>query len=94
MSTSPETKMPAEVVTKCLRRDIDLSIFGYNGTLALLTLDNGLEYNRPNTFGEAGLFSLRAMLDQVRDDATINAVAVTGSLTSWQLAQICREFRM
>jgi 3-hydroxyacyl-CoA dehydrogenase/enoyl-CoA hydratase/carnithine racemase len=78
MSTSTETKMPAEVVTKCLRRDIDLSIFGYNGTLALLTLDNGLEYTRPNTFGEAGLFSLRAMLDQVRDDATINAVAVTG----------------
>jgi 3-hydroxyacyl-CoA dehydrogenase/enoyl-CoA hydratase/carnithine racemase len=78
MSMSPEMKSPDEVITKCLRRDIDLSIFGHNGTLALLTLDNGLDYNRPNTFGEAGLKLLGEMLDQVRDDASVNAVAVTG----------------
>jgi 3-hydroxyacyl-CoA dehydrogenase/enoyl-CoA hydratase/carnithine racemase len=82
MSTSSETipaeKTPAEVITKCLRRDIDLSLFGYDGTLALLTLDNGLDFNRPNTFGEAGLLLLDAILDQVRDDAGVQAVAITG----------------
>jgi 3-hydroxyacyl-CoA dehydrogenase/enoyl-CoA hydratase/carnithine racemase len=78
MSASTEMKLPAEVVTQCFRRDIDLSLFGYEGTLALLTLDNGLDFNRPNTFGEAGLLLLDEMLDQVRTDASVHAVAITG----------------
>lgn len=78
MSTSTEAKLPTEVVTKCFRRDIDLSLFGHEGKLALLTLDNGLDYNRPNTFGVEGLLLLGAALDQVRDDPTVEAVAITG----------------
>jgi len=78
MSTSSEVKIPTEVVTKTLRRDVDLSLFGYDGKLALLTLDNGLDYNRPNTFGVEGLFQLGSVLDEVRDDPSVIAVAVTG----------------
>ncbi|HUW78626.1 MAG TPA: 3-hydroxyacyl-CoA dehydrogenase NAD-binding domain-containing protein [Candidatus Nanopelagicaceae bacterium] len=78
VSEASEPKPIAEVVTKCLRRDIDLSLFGYEGKLALLTLDNGLDYNRPNTFGEEGLKLLSAMLDEVSSDSTIDVVAITG----------------
>lgn len=67
-----------EVVTKSLRRDVDLSPFGYTGKLALITLDNGLDYNRPNTFGVQGLANLSEVLSQLRNDDTVAAVAVTG----------------
>ena len=78
MSTSVEKVSPIEVITKCLRRDIDLSLFGYEGKLALLTLDNGLDYNRPNTFGLQSLNLLSDVLDEVREDASVSAVAITG----------------
>ena len=78
MITSVEKANPTEVITKCLRRDIDLSLFGYEGKLALLTLDNGLDYNRPNTFGLQSLNLLSNVLDEVRKDASVNAVAITG----------------
>jgi hypothetical protein len=42
---------PEEVVTHALVRDVDLTPFGYKGSLALITLDNGLDHTRPNTFG-------------------------------------------
>jgi 3-hydroxyacyl-CoA dehydrogenase/enoyl-CoA hydratase/carnithine racemase len=78
MSTSVEKANLTEVITKCLRRDIDLSLFGYEGKLALLTLDNGLDYNRPNTFGLQSLNLLSNMLDEVGNDSSVNAVAITG----------------
>lgn len=78
MSASTETKSPVEVVTKCFRRDVDLSLFGYSGKLALLTLDNGLDHNRPNTFGLESLLLLGSALDEVRDDSSVDAVAITG----------------
>jgi len=40
---------PEEVVTKAFVREIDLSAFGASGTLALITIDNGLDPTRPNT---------------------------------------------
>jgi 3-hydroxyacyl-CoA dehydrogenase/enoyl-CoA hydratase/carnithine racemase len=46
---------PEEVVTNALVRDIDLSAFGGKGTMALITLDNGHDHNRPNTFGQQSL---------------------------------------
>ncbi len=67
-----------EVVTKSLRRDVDLAPFGYAGKLALITLDNGLDYNRPNTFGVQGLTNLAEVLAQLQGDNSISAVAVTG----------------
>ena len=49
---------PKEVVTQALLREVDLSAFGFNGTLALITLDNGQDHNRPNTFGINSLRNL------------------------------------
>ncbi len=68
---------PEEVVTNSFVRDIDLKPFGFEGTLALITLDNGLDFNRPNTFG---LKSLQ-ILDAAITDALSRkpaAIAVTG----------------
>ena len=47
---------PDETVTRALVRDVQLP--GGAGTMALITLDNGRDHTRPNTFGPAGLQSL------------------------------------
>ncbi len=74
---------PGEVVTRAFVRDVELP-YGA-GTMALITLDNGHDHTRPNTFGPAGLVSLREALEQVAARATpeageqrIAAVGVTG----------------
>jgi len=74
---------PEEVVTRALVRDVPLP-YGA-GTMALITLDNGHDHTRPNTFGPAGLLALRDALDSVAARATpeageqrIVAVGVTG----------------
>ncbi|MSO43214.1 MAG: 3-hydroxyacyl-CoA dehydrogenase [Candidatus Planktophila sp.] len=53
---------PQEVITHALVRDVDLAAFGGSGTMALITLDNGQDHNRPNTFGPASLQSLDAAI--------------------------------
>ena len=68
---------PEEVVTNSLVRDVDLKPFGYDGTLALITLDNGLEFNRPNTFGLKSLQSFDAALTEAVSRKP-SAIAVTG----------------
>ena len=45
------TLFPGEVVTRALVRDVELP-YGA-GTMALITLDNGHDHTRPNTFGPA-----------------------------------------
>ena len=74
---------PGEVVTRAFVRDVDLP-YGA-GTMALITLDNGRDHTRPNTFGPAGLISLRDALEEVAARAMpeageqrIAAVGVTG----------------
>jgi 3-hydroxyacyl-CoA dehydrogenase/enoyl-CoA hydratase/carnithine racemase len=67
---------PEEVVTKALVRDVPLP-YGA-GTMALITLDNGHDHTRPNTFGPAGLLALRDALDSVAGRDDIAAVGVTG----------------
>jgi 3-hydroxyacyl-CoA dehydrogenase/enoyl-CoA hydratase/carnithine racemase len=68
---------PEEVVTHALVRDIDLSGFGGQGSLALITLDNSLDHNRPNTFGPQSLTALDAAITDAigRKPA---AIAITG----------------
>ena len=39
---------PVEVVTHAYVRDVDLTAFGASGVMALITLDNGQDHNRPN----------------------------------------------
>jgi len=71
-----ESAFPDEVVTKALVRDVSLP--GGAGTLALITLDNGHDHTRPNTFGPRSLLSLDAALDSVSSRDDIVAVGVTG----------------
>lgn len=67
-----------EVVTHSLVRDIFLTD---GKVLALITLDNGRDHTRPNTFGATGLLELAAVLDAQKSRAAlgeIHGVAVTG----------------
>jgi 3-hydroxyacyl-CoA dehydrogenase/enoyl-CoA hydratase/carnithine racemase len=68
---------PEEVVTKAILREVSLAPFGVSGTLALITLDNGMDHNRPNTFGAAGLESLRVAIDAAESSSAV-AIAITG----------------
>ena len=68
-----------EVVTRALVRDVELPAGDQgSGTMALITLDNGRDHTRPNTFGPAGLQSLNDALDAVAARTDIAAVGVTG----------------
>jgi 3-hydroxyacyl-CoA dehydrogenase/enoyl-CoA hydratase/carnithine racemase len=74
---------PGEIVTRALVRDVQLPDGA--GTMALITLDNGHDHTRPNTFGPAGLIALRDALEEVARRAApeageqrIAAVGVTG----------------
>ena len=55
---------PEEVVTHALVREIDLTAFGGKGSMALITLDNGHDHNRPNTFGPQSLAALDAAITE------------------------------
>ena len=71
------TAAPDEVITKAILQLVSLQPFGNAGKLALITLDNGLDYNRPNTFGAASLASLAAAIDEAQKTEAV-AIAVTG----------------
>ncbi len=68
---------PDEVVTNAILRMVSLTPFGHNGELALITLDNGSDHTRPNTFGAASLQSLSSAIDEATKS---NVVAIAVSL--------------
>ncbi|MEY4346683.1 MAG: hypothetical protein RJA68_186 [Actinomycetota bacterium] len=68
---------PEEVVTQALVRHVDLSAFGAKGVLALITLDNALDHNRPNTFGPQSLLALDAAITAATAIKPA-AIAITG----------------
>ena len=68
---------PEEVVTQALVRHVDLTAFGVKGILALITLDNALDHNRPNTFGPQSLLALDAAITAAIASKPI-AIAITG----------------
>ena len=68
---------PEEVVTHALVRDVDLGAFGHKGTLALITLDNGLDHTRPNTFGPQSLMALDGAITEALSRKP-DAIAITG----------------
>jgi 3-hydroxyacyl-CoA dehydrogenase/enoyl-CoA hydratase/carnithine racemase len=70
---SPE--FPGEVVTHALLRFV--SVPGLDRHAALITLDNGFDHTKPNSFGPGGLASLDAALDEAFA-AGPAFVAVTG----------------
>ncbi|MFS0705080.1 3-hydroxyacyl-CoA dehydrogenase NAD-binding domain-containing protein [Cellulomonas sp. 179-A 9B4 NHS] len=78
MSTSTPAPRP-ERVTHAHVRDVRLP--GGLGTLALVTVDNGLDHTKPTTFGPQGVAELTAALTAVRERVAageVAAVAVTG----------------
>ena len=81
MSTSADLTLPEgapeEVITHAFLRPVDLTPFGFNGTLALITLDNGLDHTRPNTFGAKSLAALNDSITAAIATAPA-AIAITG----------------
>jgi 3-hydroxyacyl-CoA dehydrogenase/enoyl-CoA hydratase/carnithine racemase len=79
MSIDLTAAFPNEVITKALARDVELP--GRTGTFVLITLDNGFDHTKPNTFGPASLAGLSDVLSTVRARAEageIVGVGVTG----------------
>ncbi|WP_137873214.1 3-hydroxyacyl-CoA dehydrogenase NAD-binding domain-containing protein [Rhodococcus sp. Q] len=64
-----------EVVTNAYTKLV--AVPGIDGPVALITLDNGFDHTKPNSFGPAGLLAFDAALD-VAFDANPAAIAVTG----------------
>jgi len=67
---------PGEMVTRAIVRDVDLGPGA--GVLALITLDNGHDHTKPNTFGPQGLLSLNAALDAAEARAAAGEIAAVG----------------
>ena len=68
-----------EVVTHARVQDLQLP--GGAGTFALITLDNGFDHTKPNSFGPGGLAELGAVLDTLSTRASageIVGVGITG----------------
>lgn len=77
MSTTTDPR--PERVSHAIARDVTLP--GGAGTLALVTIDNGLDHTKPTTFGAQGIAELAATLTAVQARVAageIVAVAVTG----------------
>jgi 3-hydroxyacyl-CoA dehydrogenase/enoyl-CoA hydratase/carnithine racemase len=72
VSSTPE--FADEVVTKALVQYVDLPRGA--GRFALITLDNGFDHSKPNTFGPGGLLSLNAALDEI--DGSVSSGDVVG----------------
>src|SRR4051812_33721525 len=66
---------PDEVVTHSLLNLV--SVPGVDGRVALITIDNGRDHTRPNTFGPRGLAELSRTIDAAIA-ANPAAIAVTG----------------
>ena len=48
------------------------------GKIAIVTMDNGFDYKKPNTFSEAALASLGEALDTVCAQADVKGLLLTG----------------
>ena len=68
--TTP-TGAPEEVVTKAFMREVDLTPFGVSGTLALITIDNGMDHTRPNTLGPKSLQELDNAITAAENSAAV-----------------------
>ncbi len=73
------TETPAlahEIVTHALVRYIELPRNA--GPAAIMTLDNGFDHTKPNSFGPGGLASINSALDEVAGRPELVAVCLTG----------------
>ena len=79
MSTDFTALFPDEVITMAMARDIVLPRGA--GTFVLITLDNGFDHTKPNTFGPATLSGLSSVLSTLTSRARageIVGVGITG----------------
>ncbi|MET1058857.1 MAG: 3-hydroxyacyl-CoA dehydrogenase NAD-binding domain-containing protein, partial [Nocardioides sp.] len=76
LARAEEISSDAERVTHAHLRKVTLP--GRAGVLGLITLDNGEDHTKPNTFGPRGLLSLNAAIDAALADDEIIALGVTG----------------
>ncbi len=65
-----------EVVTHAKLRTVDLPLGA--GTAAIITLDNGFDHTKPNTFGPGGLLELKAAIVEAQAIPGLTAICVTG----------------
>ncbi len=70
------SELPGEVVTRALARFVELPLGA--GKAALITLDNGHDHTKPNTFGPASLLELDRAIDTAYAEPGLVAVCLTG----------------
>ncbi|MFC4784816.1 3-hydroxyacyl-CoA dehydrogenase NAD-binding domain-containing protein [Nocardioides sp. MAHUQ-72] len=76
LARAQEISSDAERVTEAKLRKVALP--GGAGVMGLITLDNGEDHTKPNTFGPRGLISLNTALDAALHDDEITSLGVTG----------------
>lgn len=76
LARAEEISSDAERVTEAKLRKVTLP--GGAGVIGLITLDNGEDHTKPNTFGPRGLISLNTAIDAALADDEVTALAVTG----------------
>jgi 3-hydroxyacyl-CoA dehydrogenase/enoyl-CoA hydratase/carnithine racemase len=79
LARAEEISSDAERVTAAHLRKVTLPpVDGTAATIGLITLDNGEDHTRPNTFGPRSLLALNAAIDEALADDTVTAIGVTG----------------
>ena len=76
LSRAQEISSDAERVTEAKLRKVVLPDGA--GVMGLITLDNGEDHTKPNTFGPRGLISLNTAIDAALADDEVTAIGVTG----------------
>ena len=75
LGRSQELASDAERVTEAKLRKVSLP---GGRSLGLITLDNGEDHTKPNTFGFGSLLALNTAIDEALADDSIDAVGITG----------------
>ncbi|WP_372727488.1 3-hydroxyacyl-CoA dehydrogenase NAD-binding domain-containing protein [Nocardioides sp.] len=80
LARAQEISSDAEVVTQAPMRKVTLTARDGSpaGVMGLITLDNGQDHTRPNTFGPRSLIALNTAIDAALADDEITAIGVTG----------------
>ena len=76
LKRAEEISSDAERVTEAHLRTVALP--GGAGAMGLITLDNGEDHTKPNTFGPRSLLALNAAIDAALADDAITSIGVTG----------------
>ena len=76
LARAEEISSDAERVTEAKLRKVTLP--GGAGVIGLITLDNGEDHTKPNTFGPGSLLALNTAIDAALADDEVTALGVTG----------------